>query len=70
MQPRYAYSQAKRGSGGTLVFLIPPGGFAPLSTRESGYREPRCTMSGSLRARIDDPSTRESGLVQQTATVQ
>ena len=36
MQPRYVNLQVKWGSGGNLGLLIPPGGFAPLSTRESG----------------------------------
>ena len=39
MQPRYENSQVKRGSGGNLGLLIPPGAFAPLSARESGFRE-------------------------------
>ena len=39
MQPRYLIVQVKRGSGGNLCLLIPPGGFAPLSTRESGHLE-------------------------------
>ena len=37
MQPRYLVVQVKWGSGGKLVILLPPGAFAPLSARESGF---------------------------------
>ena len=35
MQPRDHLPRGQRGSGGS-TFCFPPGGFAPLSTRESG----------------------------------
>ncbi|MBQ8200679.1 MAG: hypothetical protein IJZ74_02795, partial [Clostridia bacterium] len=35
MQPRDQLPRGRRGAGGKH-FLLPPGGFAPLSTRESG----------------------------------
>ena len=35
-QPRDQAGKDQRGSGGNAYFCIPPGGFAPLSTRESG----------------------------------
>ena len=36
-QPLTQPHRSKRGSGGKALFCFSPGGFAPLSTRESGY---------------------------------
>ena len=39
LQPLFAPHRDKRGSGGNRPFSILPGGFAPLSARESGFRK-------------------------------
>ena len=39
VQPLFVPHRGKRGSGGKLCFSLPPAGFAPLSTRESGLVE-------------------------------
>ncbi len=61
MQPRYLIVQVKWGSGGKLVILLPPGGFTPLSTRESGFQGTWHMNAPAVRALINDPSARESG---------
>ena len=40
---------ARGGPGGKLCLCFPPGGFAPLSTCESGYRETQSNLQGSLK---------------------
>ncbi len=62
MQPRYLIVQVKWGAGGKLVILLPPGGFTPLSTRESGFQGAWHMNAPAVRALVNDPSTRESGL--------
>ena len=63
---------SKRGSGGNALFGIPPGGFPPLSTRESGLVPQAslrdCKQSLSLVAlQATYASPRESGPVLQAS---
>ena len=55
MQPRYLVVQVKWGAGGNRCFRFPP-----AADRN------RANCHDDLRARVDDPSTRESGFLPHT----